>query len=371
VNHLNDEGIWVGSGGSLNLVAREGDVAPGTEGETFFQIDQPSFNNDGHVLFESDLVHPTGGVSGVGIWSDRSGTLSLVSRSGDPAPGIPGEAYFAGSYLYHSMNDHNRIAFSTVTWDDDGGITSENDGGIWSDVGGSLQLVAREGDHAPGTPVGAVFDQVIAPFVNNSGEVAFVGSLRQGLGGITDANDFGYWVQDASGELRLVVREGDAIEVAPGDERTIASVSSYLNASNDGRIRGFNDLGQIAFSATFTDGSQGVFVSAPTDAGDYNRDGAIDAADYVMWRKTQGQSVAAWQGADGSGNGKVDAADHSTWVTTFGYSMPSELATGNGVPEPGGIALAMFVAVTALSRRAPSATAGRGIMRGDSPLLWR
>ena len=53
------------------------------------------------------------------------------------------------------------------------------------------------------------------------------------------------------------------------------------------------------------------------DAGDYNQDGTVDAADYVVWRKSLGQ-VGVDLAADGNGNGKVDEPDFNIWRTRFG-----------------------------------------------------
>lgn len=52
-------------------------------------------------------------------------------------------------------------------------------------------------------------------------------------------------------------------------------------------------------------------------AGDYNRNGAVDAADYVVWRKLQG-STGAGLPADADQNGIVDAADYDVWTAHFG-----------------------------------------------------
>jgi hypothetical protein len=62
--------------------------------------------------------------------------------------------------------------------------------------------------------------------------------------------------------------------------------------------------------------SQAIIVN-PT-RGDYNANGTVDAADYVVWRNTRGQAVAPLAGADGSGNGVVDQADHDLWRANFG-----------------------------------------------------
>jgi hypothetical protein len=61
--------------------------------------------------------------------------------------------------------------------------------------------------------------------------------------------------------------------------------------------------------------------------GDYNADGAVDAADYVLWRNALSQSIAPFAGADGSGNGLVDQADHDVWRANFGKSGPTAAAT--------------------------------------------
>lgn len=50
--------------------------------------------------------------------------------------------------------------------------------------------------------------------------------------------------------------------------------------------------------------------------GDYNLDGAVDAADYVVWRKTEGSTTDLR--ADGNRDGRVDRADHQLWRSKFG-----------------------------------------------------
>ena len=52
--------------------------------------------------------------------------------------------------------------------------------------------------------------------------------------------------------------------------------------------------------------------------GDYNDDAIVDAADYVVWRKAQGQPATFFSGADGDGSGMVDEADYNLWRSRFG-----------------------------------------------------
>jgi hypothetical protein len=74
-------------------------------------------------------------------------------------------------------------------------------------------------------------------------------------------------------------------------------------------------------------------LTITTPAGDYNGNGTVDAADYVVWRKTLGQFVQPFSGADGDGNGTVDDPDYSVWKTHFGIGQPPGGAAA-AVPEP-------------------------------------
>jgi hypothetical protein len=75
-------------------------------------------------------------------------------------------------------------------------------------------------------------------------------------------------------------------------------------------------------------------------AGDYNRDGAVNAADYVVWRK----NPAGFGG---------DPAGYNTWRTNFGRSAGAGSGLGqSAVPEPASFVLAAFaVAVCWLNHR--------------------
>ena len=50
---------------------------------------------------------------------------------------------------------------------------------------------------------------------------------------------------------------------------------------------------------------------------DYNHNGIVDAADYVVWRSMLGQTgITPGTGADGTGDGNVDIADYNLWRAT-------------------------------------------------------
>ncbi len=60
--------------------------------------------------------------------------------------------------------------------------------------------------------------------------------------------------------------------------------------------------------------------------GDYNQDGIVNQADYSVWRKSNGQTVTPFSGADGNGDGVVGPADFEIWRAHFGETA----ATGAG-----------------------------------------
>jgi hypothetical protein len=74
--------------------------------------------------------------------------------------------------------------------------------------------------------------------------------------------------------------------------------------------------------------------------GDYNGNGIVDAADYVIWRKQQGtagpQADSTGPGLDGVPDGIVNEHDYSFWAAHYGAGGGSAAAGGLlAVPEPG------------------------------------
>jgi len=86
---------------------------------------------------------------------------------------------------------------------------------------------------------------------------------------------------------------------------------------------------------------------APGIAGDYNNNGVVDTADYVVWRKNLNQSVAI---PNDITPGTVVAQDHTEWKNRFGKNTGDFGAgAGGAVPEPStcvGFLLSLCFAMT-------------------------
>ncbi len=391
-------GVWMGSPGLLTKVAEVGDAAPGTA--TLFNDFHTPVINENHQVAFAALIGGGGSSAGVWQYDDNTTALSLVATSGQSAPGTATTfSIFFGSTV--AQNNDGDVGFTaTLTGLIGGGLRD----GVWADRSGSIEKVAFESETAPGT--GSTFDQIRtdAFAIGVNGDVTFESSLADGRSGLfsdsggslhaialTDAvapdsggasisnivrwtaNDLGQvafmaeldepgfpdviFATDLSGELHRIVGQDDMIEVAPGDLRQIEflnfmGLDGSIGMSGTNVTNGFDHDGQIAFSATFLsdefhlDPAAGVFVTAVPEmalAGDYNHDGIVDAADYVVWRKTGGSQTG-----------------YDTWRANFGataavgatiaYTRSSNVSIA--VPEPALLSLlTWFAAMFALHRR--------------------
>jgi hypothetical protein len=85
----------------------------------------------------------------------------------------------------------------------------------------------------------------------------------------------------------------------------------------------------------------------PGPTGDYNQDGIVDAADYVLWRNSEGLSGPGLA-ADGDGDEVVDSDDYNIWRSNYGATLgsASSLNAPSGfivtVPEPTSLALMLI-----------------------------
>ncbi len=93
----------------------------------------------------------------------------------------------------------------------------------------------------------------------------------------------------------------------------------------------------------------------PILPGDYNNNGVVDAADYVVWRRNEGTSNPLPNDPDG---GMIGSAQYNTWRSNFGNTLSGAgqgsggLSSSTTVPEPTSLLLVVLgFAGTCLWRR--------------------
>jgi hypothetical protein len=344
VDSSNEDGVWQEEGGILTLVAREGSPAPGTEDGVVFSAISPALSNyvgRGRIPIIASLTGPgIDGTNNVGIWSQSGGNLHLTGRTGSAAPGTEPDVVFSAFLNQHNPPEFNNAGEITFLAALSGPtVTTANDFGIWSESGGSLHLVAREGMDAPGFGPGVKFSRFGEygdPVISDSGKVAFH-AVVNGPG----VSGQGIWAEGPNG-LQLVARIGQDIRFDNNAGGVIQYVDFFRGSSFQlgGRGTVFNDQNQLAFTAGFTSGTRAVVVADlnPFQPGDYNRDGTVDAADYVLWRDTLDSTTNL--AADGTRNGVIDEGDWIIWRQNYGESiLPGEGGAIGHVPEPATVAL--------------------------------
>lgn len=313
--------IWFDDAGSLSLIVGTGDTAPGTgAGVTFNRLHSPILNDVGKVAFKGNLTGTGVTISNnLGVWSGEAGSLTLRFRTGQQAPGLPAGVMFSEMPLSPWFNNQGHLAFNgRVTG---GGVTSSNNSGIWSDASGTLTLLARAGDPAPGVVPAMNFEQLITAMdVNDLGQVAFYAIL---VDAATPTLRYGsIWAQDSEGVLQLIARSGEQIDVdnGPGvDLRTISGLS----------LNSINDVGQVAFTA-LADGADGFFVSNALSSADFDHDGDVDGRDFLVWQR-------------GGSPAPFSAGNLALWQEQYA-AAGGELTAAVQVPEPGACVLLAIVA---------------------------
>jgi hypothetical protein len=121
----------------------------------------------------------------------------------------------------------------------------------------------------------------------------------------------------------------------------VAALTGYLNQSGftgNGEIlvatnQTYFNLNDLTVGTTSVNGVQYTFVGFDALAGDFNNDGRIDAADYVVWRKGLGTTYTQ--------------NDYDLWRAHFGplAGSGSGAIANAAVPEPTTLALLMFAAI--------------------------
>jgi T5SS/PEP-CTERM-associated repeat protein len=272
-------------------------------------------------------------------------------------------------YVALGVNQNGAVTINGANsaWNNDGDVTigaggngtlSLVDGGTVS-AGGAISIgqygtvegngtvsgnTQNAGTIAPGTSVGRI--DVVGGFSQSAS-----GKLQLELAGTTPGQFdqlavTGLAALDGALEISLdgsfVPQIGDTFDILTASGITGEFTAADLPTLSAGRM----------WQLRYTSNSAALAV---TLAGDYNDNGLVDAADYVLWRNLLGSTVDPR--ADGDANGVVDAVDYNIWRANFGAvagsgSGASLSATAVVVPEPAsGVFLMTSLGLAVMSRR--------------------
>ena len=186
----------------ITTIVLEGDDAPGAPFffSTFMTLltfpnalSAPVVDENGRVFFLS-------GIPG-GVWAGDGGPLDKIVATLDPAPG--------GGEMSSVVTQWRGGGGSSVLYTSVLRNQSDLVFVLYSDGPGGLTLLAEEGAAAPATlgVFGLTFN--VSPQVGSSGEYAFATQLERGVGGVDGNNDDGIWAGTAGGSLDLLLREAN------------------------------------------------------------------------------------------------------------------------------------------------------------------
>jgi hypothetical protein len=135
------------------------------------------------------------------------------------------------------------------------------------------------------------------------------------------------------------------LTLTPGSGYDLGELYKSVGGTQDLRVE-FLQLGQDLPSNGLV--VYGPFGSVPPPglAGDYNNNGIVDAADYVVWRKKNGTSGPLPNDPIG---GTIGPAQYTQWRANFGKTLSgSGSSLGiEAVPEPSTICLTLALICTA------------------------
>ncbi|MDA8563755.1 hypothetical protein N9L06_04810 [Mariniblastus sp.] len=245
-------GVYLGrEDNSLTRIIRFGDAEPGGN-STIGIVYTPALNSAGQTaffgtpsVFRGNRFH---------LLSDRNANVVPVVREGDPA--FNDDGTFVDLSLFPdqfdpAINDSGQVAFSAVLADVSGGGPFGAIGVFIGDGSGTPSQVALTGEIVPdGDGVFFSFEQ---PALNDLGEVAFVGDVR-------DTSAFsGVFHADENSNVTQIARVGEAV---PDGNGTFSGFSREIS---------LNDAGQALFFG-FAENTAGIRQSNGLYIGDERSD---------------------------------------------------------------------------------------------------
>jgi hypothetical protein len=321
-----EAGLWAYSGPATTHLVAQGT----TSTFTTVAFDGAVLDGSGRTYFKADL-----GGSVTGVYGESApGTLQLIAKDGQTAPGISPSATFDGVYPFDmAVNSSGTVAFASS-------LSNGKNALFTGSLSGPVTPKVVSGTLAPGAPSGAVFSSFYSPEINAQGRLAFKAEISGT--GITSGNNQGIWLENAAGGFDLVAREGTTI---PGGTGSVVFGSEFPDVFPEIVL---NALGQIAFKASTVSSSatgQGVWAT-----------GINGVLHQVVWsgqpfdtvaNGTKSHSLFSFAGNTGNDEGLPSGFSDSGYVSFRGSSGASTeaiyVSSVVAVPEPSSAVLIAII----------------------------
>jgi hypothetical protein len=276
------------------------------------------FNNAGQMMTDGEFLPGTGSPvvdttndRTILRWSGGAG-LEIVARDGMSAAGTDASISTMLSSKY--INNSGQVAYQVILA---GGTSSTaDDFALYVGTPGGAQLAVREGQPMPGIAdafMGTSGVQSSQFLFNNQGTIVF--SVQMTGAGVTTADDQVLCSWNAGTGLRIIAREGEQVEVAPTVFKSVGSTFSAIASTNgDGRMSTFRDDGKLTMRVFMSDGSTTIMqwhipvCVADVDDGSNAgiSDGGVTIDDLIYYLSLFEAGNIAADVDDGSGTGTPD-----------------------------------------------------------------
>ncbi|HEX4413045.1 MAG TPA: choice-of-anchor Q domain-containing protein, partial [Lacipirellulaceae bacterium] len=324
---------------TLNSVSVTGGVARGANGvaasDSGAEARGGAIYNEGSLrivastLYGNQAIGGNGGSAGTG-GSGRGG--AIYSNSGSSL--VLTDATLSGNVAQSGSGAHSPSSFGGAMYVLNGslGVYNSTITNGTASTGRGIYLIAQNGS-ATADIWSSIIAQNDAPIQARD----FLTSIDEGQLTVTGGNN----LIRTQGDYQFITVSTDDPLLGPLGNNGGPTMTHALVADSPARDLGSNPqslaVDQRGGSYARVIGGKadiGAFELqtsvSPSLPGDYSGNNVVDAADYVLWRKTLGSNVSTYSGSDGNGNGAVDVGDYGVWRSNFG----SKTAAGAQLSAP-------------------------------------
>ncbi len=259
----NSRAHWIVDESGLKTFARTGEsFAELEDGVVPTSLGNLYLNDSGEGTWKAFLFGP--GITSSNndtMWVRSGESTQLVLRGGDSAPGTEADTIFRGFWPYLMTADGKAVFEGELA----GPSVEGHSESLWFYEKGVAEIKARVGFQAHGVGADVVYESFVNRYAGSeSGHVLFSGFLDGP--GVDNSNDFGIWVIAPDGEINLLIREGDVIDIdADPLAESLATITymDYSGISNgeDGKPSPINSFGTAVLTVGFADGREGILLA--------------------------------------------------------------------------------------------------------------